>query len=234
MSQRLASNNRSRSRSRNRSRNRGRSRSRSRNRARSRSRSRGRSRTRHTTQSQSSLESSYSGLRRYRSLDCSFRRESEVDPVVQNQCNVKITKNIANAFMAFGCVPVNNDQQHVNSGIENYRQESRTSIMEYNEDNQPRFLKGIDSYHDLGKSDEVLNSLFMIKECFFINKLKKNFTPENEAKRLLGSLAKKALDEILENKDADNPKWILRNLKKYKEQESNPVLSFLWFVRDIK
>jgi hypothetical protein len=73
--------------------------------------------------------------------------------------------------------------------------------MEYNEDSQPRFLKGIDSYHDLGKSDEVLNSLIMIKECFLINKLKKNFTPENEAKRLLGSLAKKALDEILKGFD---------------------------------
>jgi folylpolyglutamate synthase/dihydropteroate synthase len=91
--------------------------------------------------------------------------------------------NIANAFMAFGSVTFSrySCQQHVNSGIENYRQEGRTSIMEYNEDNQPRFLKGIDSYHDLGKSDEVLNSLIMIKECFLINKLKKNFTPENEA-----------------------------------------------------
>jgi hypothetical protein len=50
----------------------------------------------------------------------------------------------------------------------------------------------------------------------------------------LGDLAKDTLKEILLNEDEDNPKIILRDLNKYRKYENNPVLSFLWLLRDVK
>jgi hypothetical protein len=66
----------------------------------------------------------------------------------------------------------------------------------------------------MGKSDDIINSLVLIKKCFFINKRRNNFIPANRAMECLGDLAKDTLKEILLNEDEDNPKFILRDLNK--------------------
>jgi hypothetical protein len=135
---------------------------------------------------------------------------------------VKITKNISSAFTAAFALSSN-----ANTLDDRY-------FGSLEEDEQPPFLKGIDSFHDMGKSDDIINSLVLIKECFFINKRRNNFIPATRAMECLGDLAKDTLNEILLNKDEDNPKFILRDLNKYRKYENNPVLSFLWFLRDVK
>jgi hypothetical protein len=116
----------------------------------------------------------------------------------RNRCAVK-TKYISSAFTAFTLSPNANtpDEACLDHG---HRLE---------EDEQPSFLKGIDSLHDIGKSDDLLNSLVMIKECFFINKCRNDFIAANRAMDFWDDLAKDSLNEILRNEDEDNPKFIL-------------------------
>jgi hypothetical protein len=129
---------------------------------------------------------------------------------------VEITKNISEAFKAFKVPPESNQVENVVESVE-----------------IPKYLKGIDSYHDLGKSEDILHSLVQIKECFFMERQKEIFRVHNLAREKYAELAKKCLEEIYMNTERDNPKRLLNDLDKYREKESNPVISFLWFVRDV-
>jgi hypothetical protein len=148
------------------------------------------------------------------------RKVSEID--IQNY--VKITKNISKAFTAFTPPPLISEDQD----------SKRCKKKEDNEEEEPVFLKGIDCFEDMGKAEDILDSLIQIKECFYLIKQRNIFNVHDSARRLYGNLAHAALNEIYANDNRDNPKKLLDNLKKYREEERNPVLSFLWFLRDVR